>query len=235
MTVTFSRSLVLIALLTLLPSPAAAQDDRFAAVPFQFDPGKTSLVQSGWLTGLGCPTEAPIFTGPPAPGGFTDLACPTGDPRDGRQEGLLLVKTGPTGNIASSGVDLKGVQGTVLTELGYDIRKPGAAADPRGSHCGAGAPRFNIVIAGETYFLGCNSPAAPDVTAGDGWLRLRWAAPLQAFGPTGLTNITGLVAERISIVFDEGQDTGPDNVGLAILDNIDVNGTLVGRGPAGGR
>ncbi len=87
MTVTFRRSLVLIALLTLLPSPAAAQDDRFAAVPFRFDPGGTSLVQSGWLTGLGCPTD--------------------------------------------------------------------------------------IVIAGVTYFLGCNSPAAPDVTAGDGWLRLR--------------------------------------------------------------
>jgi len=30
---------------------------------------------------------------------------------------------------------------------------------------------------------------------------------------------------------DEGQDTGPDNFGLAVLDNIDVNGTLIGRGP----
>jgi len=29
-------------------------------------------------------------------------------------------------------------------------------------------------------------------------------------------------------VFDEGQDTGPDNFGLAVLDNIDVNGMLVG-------
>jgi len=31
-------------------------------------------------------------------------------------------------------------------------------------------------------------------------------------------------------VFDEGQDTSPDNFGLAVLDNVDVNGTLVGRG-----
>jgi hypothetical protein len=37
----------------------------------------------------------------------------------------------------------------------------------------------------------------------------------------------------ISIVFDEGQDTGPDNFGLAVLDNIDVNGTLVGQGDSG--
>ena len=36
--------------------------------------------------------------------------------------------------------------------------------------------------------------------------------------------------KRISIVFDEGQDTGPDFFGLAVLDNIDVNATLVGRG-----
>jgi len=32
---------------------------------------------------------------------------------------------------------------------------------------------------------------------------------------------------------DEGADTGPDNFGVAILDNIDVNGTLVGQGPEG--
>jgi len=37
------------------------------------------------------------------------------------------------------------------------------------------------------------------------------------------------------IVFDEGQDTdsalGPDNgAGLAVIDNIDVNGQLIGRG-----
>jgi hypothetical protein len=31
-------------------------------------------------------------------------------------------------------------------------------------------------------------------------------------------------------VFDEGQGTGPDFFGLAVLDNIDVNGTLIGRG-----
>jgi hypothetical protein len=38
--------------------------------------------------------------------------------------------------------------------------------------------------------------------------------------------------ESLSIVFDEGQDAsgGPDNFGLAVLDNIDVNGTMVGRG-----
>ena len=37
--------------------------------------------------------------------------------------------------------------------------------------------------------------------------------------------------KSIAIVFDEGTDTGPDFVGLAVLDNIDVNGHLAGRGP----
>ena len=46
-----------------------------------------------------------------------------------------------------------------------------------------------------------------------------------------LTNITGLEVKSISIVFDEGQDTAPDNFGLAVLDNVDVNSVLVGRGP----
>ena len=39
--------------------------------------------------------------------------------------------------------------------------------------------------------------------------------------------------QRIDIIFDEGQDPsgGPDQFGAAILDNVDVNGVLVGRGP----
>jgi hypothetical protein len=123
----------------------------------------------------------------------------------------------------------------LLTELGYDIRKPGANQnDPRGSHCGAGAPRFNITTTTGSFFLGCNSPPATTDAPGVGWQRLRWGgtAPLQAFNATTgqLVTVTGTVKE-LSIVFDEGQDTGPDNFGAAILDNIDVNGVLVGRGP----
>ena len=40
------------------------------------------------------------------------------------------------------------------------------------------------------------------------------------------------MVRRIVIVFDESQDAsgGPDQFGAAILDNIDVNGTLVGHG-----
>jgi len=62
---------------------------------------------------------------------------------------------------------------------------------------------------------------------------VRWdgSSPLMACCPSGLTDITGLKVKSISIVYDEGQDTGPDNFGIAVLDNIDVNSTLVGDGP----
>src|SRR2546427_6172023 len=67
-------------------------------------------------------------------------------------------------------------------------------------------------------------------TLGTGWLRLRWGGPLVGYlNNVTLTTVTGEV-KSITIEFDEGQDAsgGPDNFGLAVLDNIDVNGTLVG-------
>jgi hypothetical protein len=102
-------------------------------------------------------------------------------------------------------------------------------ADPRGSHCGAGAP-------GATYFVGCNSPTPVQSPLGLGWIRLTWGAPgtLPAFGPLGLTNISGMTVDAIQIIFDEGQDTGPDNFGMAVLDNIRVNNQVAGRGPGSG-
>jgi len=224
---------------------STAQAGSFNVVPFEFDPGKTNLVSAQWARGVGCPpTGTTALIDDPGTGDFDpiptlydDPACATGDPQDARVEGLLLVKTGPTSNFASAVAVLNGVKGTVLTELGYDIRKIAAPPDDRGSHCGAGAPRFNVVIGGVVHFIGCNSPAPSTTTVGTGWLRLLWG-PCPTPIPTGLvTDICGSEIDSISIVFDEGQDNsgGPDQFGAAVLDNINVNGSLVGRGPAGGK
>jgi len=231
-------------LMSVLPEPILDPlldpPGNFHAVkPQEFDPGRTNLVQSAWLNAIGCPTNAftaianSSFTGVAGTMPYTDTACSSGDPNDQHNEGLLLVKTGPTPNFASATAELINVKGITLTELGYDIRKLGpSAADPLGSHCGAGAPRFNVVTSdGSTHFLGCNSPPAPLQTPSTtGWLRLRWnaVALLAAFPPILATD----VVKRIVIIFDEGQDPsgGPDQFGAAILDNIDVNGTLVGHG-----
>ena len=223
-----------------------AQAGSFNVVPAEFDPGKSRLVSAQWAKGVGCPTAALAFIDDPAtpseydpvPTPYTDPACETGDPQDKSGEGLVLVKTGPTVNFASATADLKGIKGTQLTELGYDIRKKDVPPDAAGSHCGAGAPRFNVVIAGTTFFIGCNSPAPTSTSVGTGWVRLLWGpGSIPAYGPSGLTYLAAPVVESISIVFDEGQDVsgGPDQFGMAVLDNINVNGTLVGRGPAGGK
>ena len=235
-------ALVSLSLALTLPISAARSDNdndgKFQVVPKVFDPAETDLVQSTWLGGTGCPTNASTSSnGAKKPDGiFTDPACLTGDPKDKQNEGLLLVKTGPTSNFAAAVAEIKGLpKNLMLTELGYDIRKPGANQnDPRGSHCGAGAPRFNITTTTGFFFLGCNSPPPTTDTPGIGWQRLRWGgtAPLMAFASSGvLTPVTGKVTQ-LEIVFDEGQDTGPDNFGAAVLDNIDVNGVLVGRGPS---
>jgi len=231
-----------IAILTLSTTVAFA-DGPFQVKPNEFDPGKTFLVQAAWLSGIGCPTAAKIavpnadFTGIASFSTYTDTACDTGDIKDKQNEGLLLVKTGPTlTNFAAAGATLEGVKGTTLTELGYDIRKPGASTqDPRGSQCDADSPRFNITTSTGFYFLACNSPPPTTTTPGIGWMRLRWgngsAGSVQGYlnGAT-LSAVTGEV-KTVEIVFDEGQDVAPTNFGEAILDNIDVNGTLVGRGP----
>jgi hypothetical protein len=238
--------------LTVTCMSVAAADGGFRAVkPRNFDPFQTRLVNASWVGGIGCPTNAKVVlfdTNPPyallPPSTYTDPACTIGDARDKNNEGLLMAKTGPTLNDASAVADLVGVKGTVLTEVGYDIRKPGTdgSTGSRGSHCGAGAPRFDITLQGDsnTYFIGCNSPSATTQTPGDGFIRLRWGdgTNLMAYqnGVT-LTNISGMTVKSISIVFDEGYDAalgGPDNFGLAVLDNIDVNNTLVGKGGGGG-
>jgi hypothetical protein len=215
------RTLIASFAIVVLTAGIVYAADRFSVRTGEFDPGKTFLVQAQWLDGIGCPNGT----------GYNDPACATGnDSSDKHNQGLLLAKTGPTATNASAFAVISGVKGPV-TELGYDIRKPVSAGTDMGSHCGAGAPRFNVETTTAFYFIGCNSPPARQTATGNGWIRLRWGGPLIGFNTTTntFTTVTGDV-KSLSIVFDEGQDTGPDFFGLAVLDNIDVNGTLVGRG-----
>jgi hypothetical protein len=224
----------------LVQDPDDYTGGDFQVKPLTFDPFKTYLVQSTWLTGTGCPTNAKIVVfnamGNLEERTTTDTACPTNDQKDSRVEGLLLAKTGPTANVAAAFARIVGVKGKVLTELGWDIRKAGGNTfTANGSHCGNGAPRWNIELQdGRFFFLGCNSPVADQITPGEAWIRQRWGvnAPLSAFNAsTGILEvISGQVIKSLSIAFDEGSDTGPDFFGAAILDNIDINGGLVGRG-----
>lgn len=184
-------------------------------VPGVFDPDGTSQVAGDWIQGLGCPDCSTVA--------------------DTKVRGLLLAKSAQTPVNASGGATLKGVNGTILAvgntqALGWDIRS--------GSACGAGAPRFNVTTQdGNAYFIGCSSPGPssvsfPSASLPAGWTRMRFD-PAQAFNASNSFQqdgtLPGKVITAISIVFDEGQDTGPTFSGMAVLDNIFVNGITIGK------
>jgi hypothetical protein len=107
-----------------------------------------------------------------------------------------------------------------LTEIGFDIRNSG--------HCGAGAPRFNVVTTDNVFhFLGgCSNATSSPATPEQGWSRVRIdpTNASQAFPPVTASEIV----KSIDLIFDEGTDTGTDFSGMAVLDNLDVNGFLIG-------
>jgi len=230
------RTFIATLAILMLVSGVAYAASKFSVKASEFDPGNTFLVQAQWLDGIGCATNGRIaianadFTGVSGTAPYSDGGCPTGDSSDTHNQGLLLVKTGPSvTNFAAAQADISGVRGIHLTELGYDVRKPRSYADASGSHCGAGAPRFDVITSDNVdHFVGCASPPAVTTNVGLGFVRLRWnAAQLAAAFPPILATDT---VKSITIIFDEGQDVAPDNFGLAVLDNIDINGTLVGQG-----
>jgi len=165
---------------------------------YDFDPTDANLTTALWIQHIGLP-----------------------DPGGEHNYGLLVSKNTTTATNASAGVNINGVNGITLTELGFDIRN--------GGHCGAGAPRYNVVTDDNvTHFFGCIY--ADDAgTPAPGWTRKRFnlTDPSKAFPPIQ----PGSTVKSISLVFDEGTDTGPDYSGYAILDNLDVNGVLIPKGP----
>jgi hypothetical protein len=197
-------ALALIALLAIGAPAAAAKKTKFRAKPWTFDPGGTGIVSSAWVThqGLG-------------DAGKSDHA-------------LVLKKLGTTATVASAGASISKVKNRTLTELGFDYEV--------GTHCGAGAPRFNVITAdGKLFFFGCSHGTVTGTltdSQGDTWNRVRFDNT-DAFPQDGVSAWPGfgaVVVSSVSLVFDEGSDTlGVVGAGVSRLDNIDVNGKLIGK------
>jgi len=202
------------------------------AVPFVFigndgDCGAgtfgSHIVTSAWLGGMGLPDKG----GDAALNGVADT-------KDDPHRGLLLSKNGPTTDCSSAGARILGVRGITTdatTALGFDYRN--------GGHCGAGAPRFNLTVKPPTgpntfHFIGGCANAAPAPAPQDAtqWSRARFLLtdPAAAFPPVPV----GSKIVSLSILFDEGTDTtsaqDPNGVGLAVVDNIFVNGSVISSG-----
>jgi hypothetical protein len=136
----------------------------------------------------------------------------------GSNHALYLSKSASTSTFAAGGATVDGALG-ILAELGFDYRNDG--------HCGAGAPRFNVyTTAGTYYFFGCHY--GEHTEAATGWTRVTFTNA-DAFPANGVTPFPGfgfVEITGIDIVFDEGTDVGP---GWVYLDNINVNGILIGK------
>jgi len=135
---------------------------------------------------------------------------------------LALSKTAHAPAGTSAGAQLVPAETlTKLTELGFDIRQ--------GGHCTATSPHFVVVTSDDvTHVLtGCANGTIQTAPA-QGWRRVRFdpANPAQASPPIA----PGQQIKSIAIVLDEGPEATPNpGGGLAVLDNIDVNGVIVGK------
>ena len=202
-------------------APAFADDDNNGkaseAEPFVFvgtaagcaGPAGSNIVTSAWLPGMGLPDDGKTLNP---------------DNRDPHL-GLLLSKNGPTANCSSAGATITRVEGMPVTELGFDYRL--------GSHCGAGSPRFNLTTSDDVlHFVGgcANGTKTPSPQDPTEWARIRFTLPAQFVPPLK----PGAKIKSLSILVDEGTDsTSIEDVfgiGLSVVDNIDVNGTLITKG-----
>jgi hypothetical protein len=183
----------------------------FSVVPAVFDPTHIHRAVAVWKVGLGCIS-------------LVSTICSPDDGEDNVQNyGLLFAKSGLTGDNVAGFATITHLGHPAPLEFGYDIRN--------GGHCGAGAPRFNVLTNDNVnHFIGCNSPPPTTATAGLGWTRMRWGSMSGPIMPPAFpVFLPGNTITSVAMVFDEGIETGPDNTGDVILDNIDINGVLVGR------
>ncbi len=150
------------------------------------------------------------------------LGLPQGGP--GGYPGLVLSKNASAPAGSEVGGLVTNVQGLSLSELGFDYRD--------GGQCTAASPRFVVVTTDNVVHTvgGCSNGTIQNAPM-MGWKRVRFNLidPKQTTPPI----TPGQQVEKISIVLDQGPETGAGAAGgLVVLDNIDINGTLI-RGPYG--
>jgi hypothetical protein len=181
--------------------PGTEAEVRLSAVPMVNDPAGSEAVGAEWLNAAGVPT------GKSAENGVTN-------------SGLALTKTAKAPLGTSAGAMIVPAESlTTLTELGFDIRQ--------GTHCTASSPHFVVVTSDDvTHVLtGCANGTTQAAPA-PGWVRMQ-------FDPSNAIQAKPAIApgqaiKSIAIVLDEGPEASPHvGGGLAVIDNITVNGTVV--------
>lgn len=135
---------------------------------------------------------------------------------------LVLVKATDTGTNAAAGAGITGVEGAPAgTTFGFDIR-----AD---SYASGGSPRFNLLASDGFHFVGgaSNGTVTGSFVDAQGrtWYRVVFDLqnPAQAFPVVDPT----ATIQSLSLIVDE--DTRGSAAGASVVDNININGTYIGK------
>jgi hypothetical protein len=178
------------------------------AVPFAASAATTYTI-SPW-TFVGAAGDCGVGYPAGTPGGVVSKwDNTTGNP----SPSLFLQKNVPTTDCSSAGATVNGVNGITLTELNFQYQ------NNNGGHCGAGAPRYNVVTTDNvTHFFGCIYGTHTDLA--NGWTQVEFS---NADGVPAV--VPGEVVQSIDLVFDEGIDQGS---GFVNLDNFSINGQIIG-------
>jgi hypothetical protein len=139
---------------------------------------------------------------------------PVQSKKDPTSQGLIIRKNPSAPKTAIAGAALKGAAGSQLSQLSFDLRSD--------SECSAGAPQFVIVTVDEiVHKASCASGTIQALTV-SGWKRV-------SFDPANSRQLSpavapGMAVKTIALVMDQ-----PIATGMAVLDNINVNGRYIGR------
>jgi len=135
---------------------------------------------------------------------------------DPLNRGLVLSKAASAPADALAGATIQNVTGMNLTELGFYLRTV--------TPCGPDSPQFLVVTTdGVMHTVGSCIPTTTTIPspAPAGWLHLQ-------FDPAKAGITTGV--QSISLVIGKGST--PPTGSMAVIDNIEINGVLVGKGGA---
>ena len=139
---------------------------------------------------------------------------PVPSQKDPTSQGLVLTRNPSGAKAAIAGAVLKGAAGSQLSRLSFDLRSD--------SECSAHAPQFVVVTSDEViHRASCASGTVQPLTVA-GWQRVN-------FDPANSKQLSpavapGAVVKTVAVVMDQ-----PVANGMAVLDNINVNGRYIGR------
>ncbi len=132
-----------------------------------------------------------------------------------------------------AGAAISGVSGITLRELGFDYRNGDRCSDIDLVAGQLGSPRYKVLIeptGAEFHFACAAGDALPTPSYEMSWTRVRFT-DADAFSRTGdvWPGFGQVVVRKMFILFGGAEDIAPNFTGVVHLDNLDINGYLIGK------